>query len=311
MNPIFLSGFQPVLPETRITLEELARTERFRAEVPRLTQDYGYAEVPVSARASALEMAIDAAGRTLAAEGIAPSEVDAVVYCHLWDTEDWQRLACFRIHDELGLARHCNVFEVRTSNSNGALQSLAVADAMIRSEQARTVLVLTADKVPTNFMPRRSGSRIFGDGACAFVVSSARPGWRLATPVRQRTLARHYKLREFASFESQMVLDNRTEVSALLVALFRDAAVRAEDIGLIVTPNYERRVWEWLFAAARLDAGAWQGQHLARNAHLPSADIPVNFAAALPSAPKAPVLWLGVGIGSSYSAALLLPPSAA
>ncbi len=122
---------------------------------------------------SASDLAAAAAERALEAAGIAKASVDSVLVSTTSPDTVFPSTAC-HVQRALGLP-HIAAFDVAASCS-GFLYGLSMADARIRSGQARTCLVIAAE-VKSRFLDRQDPATaiLFGDGAGAAVLVGAVP----------------------------------------------------------------------------------------------------------------------------------------
>lgn len=119
-------------------------------------------------RQASSDLATEAARNALDAAGRAPSSVDAILVSTTSPDTAFPSTACY-VQRALG-ARAVAAFDLAASCS-GFLYGLSMADAMIRSGQARCCLVIAAE-VKSRFLDRQDDATamLFGDGAGAATV---------------------------------------------------------------------------------------------------------------------------------------------
>ncbi len=160
-------GTGSYLPERVVSNEELAGPLGIDPEhVYRLT---GIRERRWAASGEAAsDLATMAGRRALEMARLQPSAIDAIILSSTSPDMSFPSTACL-VQRNLGCAR-VGAFDVAASCS-GFLYALSMADAMIRSGQARTCLVAAAE-VKSRFLDRRDEATavLFGDGAAAAVV---------------------------------------------------------------------------------------------------------------------------------------------
>jgi len=124
----------------------------------------------------ASELAVRAARKAVAGAGLPPADVDALVYAGM--TRDCVAPATATVvADALG-AHRARVFDL-TNASNGVVDALDVADALIRCGKAERVVITTGergslaalDRAPTlDALRRAAGVLVAGDAGGALVV---------------------------------------------------------------------------------------------------------------------------------------------
>lgn len=129
------------------------------------------------------DMATNAALNALESASIKPEEIDLIILGTVTPDRPLPSTACF-VQKNIG-AVNAAVMDIVAACS-GFVYGLALAKAMIGSEQANTVLVIGAETLSkiTNWSDRNS-CVLFGDGAGAAVVKvSEKPGGILGTYMR-------------------------------------------------------------------------------------------------------------------------------
>lgn len=120
---------------------------------------------------AASDLAATAARAALTAAGQQASDVDLILVATTSGDMGFVSTACL-LQRELKTAR-CPAFDLAAS-CTGFLYGLSMAQAFVRTGQARTVL-LVATEVKSRFLDRREAAStiLFGDGAAAVVVRGA------------------------------------------------------------------------------------------------------------------------------------------
>ncbi|MFZ0217789.1 MAG: beta-ketoacyl-ACP synthase III [Candidatus Dormiibacterota bacterium] len=140
------------------------------------------------------ELGALAAGRALAAAGVAPSQVDLIMVASSAPDAPFPSMAC-RIQEQLGLD-NAWAFDLLAA-CTGLLYELQIADAMIASGRAQTVLVIGAEVLSRLVdWSDRSTCVLLGDAAAACVVRPAEHGggfrsWSLGADGREWDLLRY------------------------------------------------------------------------------------------------------------------------
>jgi 3-oxoacyl-[acyl-carrier-protein] synthase III len=118
------------------------------------------------------DLAVGAAQQALQAAGLSASEVEAILLSTTSPDMAFPSTAC-HLQRKLGCPS-VPAFDVAASCS-GFLYGLSMADAMIRSGQAQTCLVVASEVKSRSLDPRDSDTAmLFGDGAGAVVVQGER-----------------------------------------------------------------------------------------------------------------------------------------
>lgn len=124
---------------------------------------------------SSLTLGIEAAKKMLNKYPMLNGQIDYILYstlCH----EHFMLNSAAIIHNELGIHEKCAAIDFKLSCS-GYITLLSIAQALIVSEQARNVLIITSDTYSKVIEKEDFGNKtIFGDAATATIVSNH--GWR-------------------------------------------------------------------------------------------------------------------------------------
>lgn len=128
------------------------------------------------------DLAARAGQEAIAAAGLRGEELDAIVVAHNWGdvgddgVPDAVPNLAARVKNKLGIRnRSCVAYDV-VFGCSGWLQALIQADAFIRLNEMRNVLVIGADAISRVVDPDDVDSLLFGDGAGAAVVAAASDG---------------------------------------------------------------------------------------------------------------------------------------
>ncbi|MEL6110855.1 MAG: ketoacyl-ACP synthase III, partial [Planctomycetota bacterium] len=115
------------------------------------------------------DLAVAAAERLFADYGVDRSEIDFVLFCTQTPDYPLPTTSCL-IQDRLGLPKHCGALDFNLGCS-GYVYGLAVADGLIQSGAAKSILFLTAETY-SKYIDEddRSLRTIFGDAAAATLV---------------------------------------------------------------------------------------------------------------------------------------------
>jgi 3-oxoacyl-[acyl-carrier-protein] synthase-3 len=122
----------------------------------------------------AIDMEIAAARRALSKADVDPGEIDVLLLQSSVPDQLTTNIAC-SIHAALGIPRNCFTLTVE-GVCNGFQQQWVLADAMIRSGQARRALLIQSSSLSRILPYDQPHSTVFGDGATAVVVGPVSEG---------------------------------------------------------------------------------------------------------------------------------------
>lgn len=123
-------------------------------------------------------LAVNAALRLFASQGIDPKSVDYLILCTQTPDFFLPTTACL-VQNELGLRTEIGAVDVNLGCS-GYIYSLGMAKGLIESDQVKNVLVITAETHSKLANPTDKSTRpIFGDAATATFVEGDAPSSRL------------------------------------------------------------------------------------------------------------------------------------
>jgi 3-oxoacyl-[acyl-carrier-protein] synthase III len=134
----------------------------------------GIVERRIADNETVADMAVAAAGKALAASGLAAADIDMVVVATCTSIDRCPNVAS-RVAARLGINSPA-ALDVNTACS-GFSYAMATADHAIRAGAARNAIVIAAEKL-TDFTDwtDRSTCVLFGDGAGAVVITGVEPG---------------------------------------------------------------------------------------------------------------------------------------
>jgi 3-oxoacyl-[acyl-carrier-protein] synthase-3 len=161
--------------------ERIETNDDLRRENPDWRMDELYEKSGIRARHVAAEgetasdLGYRAARKLLLREIVPKDEIDYLVFCTQCPDHFLPSGACI-LQDSLGLGRHVGAFDVNLGCS-GFVYGLQIAKSLVDGRVARNVLLVTADTYTKYIHPRdRTVRTLFGDGAAATLVGSARGG---------------------------------------------------------------------------------------------------------------------------------------
>lgn len=160
------------LPDTMVTNAHLVESGRVPFGVDAIVSKVGVASRQVAeAHESTGDLAVAAATKLLDAGVVERDQIDWLIVCTQTPDNMVPATACWVQH-ELGLPCEVACFDIGLSCS-GYVYGLTVADGLIRSGQARRILLLNGDTY-TKFLHPNDAKviTIFGDGAAATLLEA-------------------------------------------------------------------------------------------------------------------------------------------
>ena len=138
----------------------------------RITKKTGIYERHIAAAGEcSSDMAVCAAEKLFAKYGIDRSTVDFIILCTQSPDYFLPTTACLLQH-RLGIPDHCGAFDFNLGCS-GFVYGLSMAKGLIETDQAKHVLLLTAETYSKFIHPQDGAARaIFGDAATATLIAS-------------------------------------------------------------------------------------------------------------------------------------------
>ncbi len=159
--------------------EETLTNEALTAEFPEWDVERVYNKVGVRTRhlagktETAGDLAEKAAKKLFEEYGIAPGEIDFLLFCTQSPDHFLPSTACI-LQDRLGIPTSAGAFDYDLGCS-GCIYGLAMAKGLIAAGLASNVLLLTAETYTKYLHPKdKSNKTIFGDGAAACLISKQR-----------------------------------------------------------------------------------------------------------------------------------------
>src|SRR5215470_6348854 len=171
-NPVLIAGSAAAFGAQTVLSEEIDR--RFSMEIGKLRKRAGLLTVSqTTPDETEVTLGAAAATRALTNSGIAGEELDWI----LSTTETYRSFPSLaaELHATLNLKDSCGAMDVGGA-CLGVLQSFAIAQALLKSGAAKTILLVSADLHSRVLAPgkvRGEFGGLFGDGASAFLLQSA------------------------------------------------------------------------------------------------------------------------------------------
>lgn len=157
------------LPEDVITNEQLCQ-ELNDPQIEVLAKQAGVSRRHVAKPdETASDMAVSAARNLFRKYGIAPSQIDFVIFCSQCSDYQIPSSSCI-IQDKLGIPTGTGAVTI-DSGCSGFVYGLALAGSLVDSGTAGNVLLLTADTTSKFLPPQDKNRMLFGDAASAVLVA--------------------------------------------------------------------------------------------------------------------------------------------
>ncbi len=157
-------------PDDILTNDQL-QSEFPKLKLPELTRLTGVTMRHISAEnQTSVDMAIDAANNLFNETNIKKDDVDFIIFCSAGGDYITPASSCI-IHDKLNLRENCGAFDYN-QGCTGYIYGLSLADSLISSGNASTILLLTSETITKTLHPKDSSNRaIFGDAATASIIA--------------------------------------------------------------------------------------------------------------------------------------------
>jgi 3-oxoacyl-[acyl-carrier-protein] synthase-3 len=300
-------------PEHVLTNDDLARmVETDDAWIRRRT---GIVTRRIARTESVTDMASAAAGKALAAAGLAPTDVDMVVVATCTAIERCPNTAT-RVAGRLGIPAAVG-FELNNACA-GFCTALATADHAVQAGAARHALVIGAEKMSdVTDWTDRSSCILLGDGAGAVIVSGGGEGDGIGPVVWGSDPTGGDAVLIDGGWHPRFHQDGRavyrwatTAMAPLAVEACRRAGIVPADLGAIVTHQANLRIIEAVVRQLGADR-AVVARDVVESGNTSAASIPLALAklverGEVPSG--APTLLLGFGGGLSWAAQVVAFP---
>jgi 3-oxoacyl-[acyl-carrier-protein] synthase-3 len=178
----YISDLSCHLPGRVVTNEDLHR-ENPEWDTERIASKTGIESRRIAADGeTASDLAFSSAERLFAKGSICRGEIDYLLFCTQSPDYLLPASACI-LQDRLGLPVHCGAIDINQGCS-GYVYGLQLANALIVSGTANSVLLLTGETYSKYIHPRdRSVRVLFGDAGTATVIGTAPRGARILTTV--------------------------------------------------------------------------------------------------------------------------------
>lgn len=288
----------------------------------------------------ASDLGAAAAEKLLAKNDIATTDIDFLIFCT--QTPDYlaPTTACL-LQQRLGLGTHVGALDINLGCS-GYPYSLGIAKALIETEQAQRILLITGDTYSKFVNPGDRGVRaLFGDGAAATLISERPdispsigpfiygtdgsggqdllvPSSAMRNPPATTSAEEYTDARGNTRSAHNICMNGRAiveftkrEVPQVILGLCDKAGITLDDVDVVVPHQASALVLEGI----REQLGLSKERFLidmATTGNTISSTIPILLKQAICTGrvkPGARLLLIGFGVGLSWSATLIRLPT--
>jgi 3-oxoacyl-[acyl-carrier-protein] synthase III len=255
---------------------------------------------------TAIGLAASAIQRLLLASGIAPREVDCIVYVHTLQgsvappPQSLPGLLC----DRFGFT-NAEAFSFAQQHCASALGALRVIRAMfVARPHINRVLLVGADVMPLDSERLMKAEGVLGDGAFAALIE------RGATVNRLVVIATHASSQGWqgvlANDEPRLAAQYFLAARSLITQTVQQAHFTLDDIQRVLPHHLDLPAWHRLLDALQLPRERLFAENFARIGHVTVSDAFINLADCHALVPGRPFLLFARGVGGFSAAALLI-----
>ncbi|MCE7797235.1 hypothetical protein LWE61_11770 [Sphingobium sufflavum] len=254
---------------------------------------------------STREMTRNAAARALSDAGLAPGQVDLLIFTHTRNEGDSPPPASTVsfVQNALGLT-NARCFSISQQNCVSIFVAIKLVQAMMSNDPAiANALVVTADHVPVaqDHLRVIDDMTMQSDGACALLLTRDWPVRRVLSVVN-RADARYYRA-------DPTISQPNTDYYVSTVATMRSAIARSgvgrDAIGRILPNNVNRPNAERVIRLMRMPDDVLFKTNFGEKGHVFGADPFINLAEC-PSESGEVLLLYSTGIAGCYGAAVIV-----
>lgn len=321
MTEAYIAGIEYALPSRRIDNEELARLhpewnmEQIAARTGVVSRHWCTAEE------TALDMAEKACQSLFSRLTIDPKTIDALLFCTQSPDYPMPPNACL-LQERLGLSRHIPALDF-TLACSGFVYGLYLAQALIRSQGAKSVLLITAETYSKWMDSEDRGTiTLFGDGAAATLVVAGKEGVGLCQMGTDGSGAKHFMVPgggarqtlgkemqdPFISMNGAAILDFiKKEIPSLVSSLVTSSGRSMDDIDLFIFHQGSKITLDYLHAMLHIPKHK-RYCNLSDKGNTVSSSIPMALCDAEKAGilkPGMRVMAVGFGVGLSWGGCMI------
>jgi len=329
MTYAYIAGIEYTLPSCCVSNTDLAALH------PEWNMDQITARTGVTSRRwcdgdeTALDIAEIACLNLFSRLDVDPNLVDALLFCTQSPDYPMPPNACL-LQTRLGLSRSVAAFDY-TLACSGFVYGLFLAQALIKSQSAKLVLLITAETYSKLMDPDDRGTvTLFGDGAAATLVAAGKDGLGLCQMGTDGSGAKHFMVpgggaRNVSSLEQAKLLTRETadilkhektitmngaaildfikkEVPSLVNSLLRRSEFTMDDIDLFIFHQGSKITLDYLNAMLHIPKNK-QYSNISEKGNTVSSSIPIALYDAEKQGVLKPgmrVMIVGFGVGLSW-----------
>ncbi|MCA9126602.1 MAG: ketoacyl-ACP synthase III [Planctomycetales bacterium] len=310
---------------SRIETNEQLQAEFPQWDMDRIAEKTGICSRYIAAEGeTAADLAVAAAEKLFSEHNVDRQTIDFVLLCTQTPDYPLPTTACL-VQDRLGISQNCGALDFNLGCS-GFVYGLAIAEGLICSGAAKTILLLTAETYSKYIDPAdRSLRTIFGDAAAATLIRSSNTpslsGFRFGTdgsgadtllvadggsrPLQDAITPRHRK-----RWDSRLYMDGPSLLSFTVVAVpklieevLQLANLEPKDIELYLLHQATRKMLEQLQVRLGVDDRKLPIR-LEEYGNTVSSTLPILIAELRADAtirPQTHSLLIGFGVGWSWA----------
>lgn len=255
---------------------------------------------------TAIGLAASAIQRLLLSSGIAPHEVDCIVYVHTLQgsiappPQSLPGLLC----DRFGLTT-AEAFSFAQQHCASALGALRVIRAMfIARPHMKRVLLVGADVMPLESERLMQAEGILSDGAFAAFIERGSPVNRLLAIATHASGHRWQGV--LANNEPRLAAQYFLAARSLIAQTTQQAHCKLNDIQRILPHHLDLPAWHRLLDSLQLPRERLFAENFTRIGHVTVSDAFINLADCDELIPGRPLLLFARGVGGFSAAALLV-----
>jgi 3-oxoacyl-[acyl-carrier-protein] synthase-3 len=311
MTSVGLPAIAYVLPEQRVTLEQLAEQAQLTGGASRL-RALGFEYVHVS-DVEAVELAVRAVHALAASQPFDPESVDALFYAGALPSShavalnggllDGFSYPAARVQYEVGLL-NAEVTGVSQAGCVGLMRAVQLAaDFLVTHPRAERALAVSADVLPRN-AGREILYNVISDGACAVLVERNASRNKL---LGYRNVTKGYYW-DVKARDAEIVAAYFPTARTIVRETLEAAGVHPNDIAWVIPQNVSRRSWEILLELIELPSAQLYSDNIASKGHVIAADNFINLSDAAVQGRLRPgdrLLLFNFGFGANWSCVLL------
>lgn len=321
MTDVYIAGIEYALPSRCVSNAELSALH------PDWNMDQIAARTGVQSRhwctadETALDIAEIACRNLFSRLDIDPNLVDALLFCTQSPDYPMPPNACL-LQERLGLSRSVAAFDY-TLACSGFVYGLFLAQALIRSQSAKFVLLITAETYSKLMDPDDRGTiTLFGDGAAATLVAAGKDGLGLCQMGTDGSGAKHFMVHRGGarnvplieqaelltqekniSMNGAAVLDFiKQEIPSLVNSLLKRAEFTMDDIDLFIFHQGSKITLDYLNAILHIPRNK-RYCNISEKGNTVSSSIPIALCDAEMQGVLKPgmrVMLVGFGVGLSW-----------